>query len=420
MRIAFVEPDGTGGLAHFAYELCTALACRGHAVQLITSRDYELRHLPHAFDVVPQMQLWQRAAREERIGRVARTLRRAGRGMRLTREWARVGRRLLVERPDLVLVSEILFPHLGAFLWLLRRRGLRLAQICHEFAYQEREGASSRLAPLQHLLQQGIYRQFDCIFFLAEATRSSFHDRFRFPLDRTARIPHGGQTMFPPPKRSAADFAAELGVRPGEPVVLFFGSIRPSKGLPDLLQAFALSRWRDRARLVVAGQPTRLVSMDEITRLAERLGLRDRLVLRVGYIPIEDVASYFEIARCVVLPYRSATQSGVAHLAYQCARPVVATAVGGLAEDVIAGETGLLVAPGAPAELAAALDRLFDDAALSGQMGARALELSATRFSWAEAARVIDSRLSRDETGGSAAGADCRAGLPPRGVGRLA
>jgi glycosyltransferase involved in cell wall biosynthesis len=392
MRITYVEPDGTGGLSHFAYEICEALAQRGHTVRLHTSSDCELRNLPRSFELAAQMRLWPRTSRQEGRG-VRRLLQRGRRGIRLTKEWARLTRQILADRPDFVLFSEILFPHLGFFLWLLRLRGIKLGQICHEFNYQEREGATRMVASAQRILSKFVYRQFEHIVFLSEATRSAFLERFDYPASRTSRIPHGSQSIFPPPRRSPSEFRAELGLQ-AEPVILFFGSIRESKGLPDLIRAIARSRSREKARLVIAGQPTKHANMDTIGCMLEDLGLSDRVVVRAAYIPMEDVASYFEIARCVVLPYRSATQSGVAHLAYRYGRPVIATAVGGLAEDVLHEQTGLLVRPGAIGELAAAIDRLVDDVELAEHMGDRARELSRTRFSWEEAARILDAGMT--------------------------
>lgn len=401
LRIVLIEPDGEGGLAHFAFECARALAEAGHSVQLITSRHYELAEQPHAFEARPVMRLWVRSRSDGRSTLLGplRVARRGIRAIRLTWEWARITRILWRERPEVALFSEILFPHLGAFLWLLRRRGIRLGQICHEFAYQEREGMRGRLGALADRASLGVYRQFDQIFFLSESTRASFHERFAISPARTARIPHGSQQTFPLPACSPEDFRARLGLSPSEPVILFFGGLRPSKGVPDLIEAFACCRWRDRARLVIAGQPSTSISMSGVMQAISGAGLSERVLLCTGYIPMEDVTSYFAIATCVVLPYRSATQSGVLHLAYYQSRPVIATRLGGLAEDVREGESGYLVAPGDPAALAARIDDMLDDPDRARRMGQRGHELSHTEFTWSEAARIITGRLSGETAG---------------------
>jgi len=410
MRVTLVEPDGEGGLAHFAHELGAAIAAQGgHDVRLITSQHYELTHLPHSFEVAPIMRLWSKAAdrNQKPLPAVRRKVRRAARGARLTWEWARMARRVLADRPDIVLFSEVLFPHLGIFLWFLRKRGIKLAQICHEFAYQEREGRRGLLGGLANAAARRVYPQFDWIFFLSEATRTSFHERFAFPKSRTARIPHGSQNVFPPASRSEIAFRAELGLSEAEPVVLFFGGIRPSKGVPDLIDAFGQSRWRDRAKLVIAGQPTGFMNMAAIEDAIASNHLGGRVVLRTGYIPMEDVASYFEIATTVVLPYQSATQSGVLHLAYEFARPVIATRVGGLAEDVRDGSSGYLVTPGDARDLAARIDAMLDEPALALEMGRRGFELSRSEFTWAEAARIMTGCFTERSLAGGTVHGEC-------------
>ncbi|WP_345775096.1 glycosyltransferase [Dietzia cinnamea] len=110
-------------------------------------------------------------------------------------------------------------------------------------------------------------------------------------------------------------------------------------------------------------------------------------------------------ARVVVTPYLRASQSGVVHLAFSHARPVVSTDVGDLAEAVHDGESGLLVPPGDVAALARALERLLVDPALAERLGARGhADLARTG---AEAARLVSDALDRC---GADAGAGVRAG----------
>src|SRR5205085_10492010 len=78
------------------------------------------------------------------------------------------------------------------------------------------------------------------------------------------------------------------------------------------------------------------------------------------YIPDDEVEALFKAADVAVLPYRSATQSGVTHAAYATGTPVITTDVGGLAETVLPGETGMVVPPEDPEALADAVVRYFE------------------------------------------------------------
>ncbi|HEY3297251.1 MAG TPA: glycosyltransferase, partial [Armatimonadota bacterium] len=103
----------------------------------------------------------------------------------------------------------------------------------------------------------------------------------------------------------------------------------------------------------------------------------------------ESVELYFAAADIVVLPYRSATQSGVVQVAYNFVRPVIVTEVGGLPEAVEQGKTGLLVPPEDPEALAQAIKRYFDDSLESvlipGVRDARKL------FSWERTVEALES-----------------------------
>ena len=138
--------------------------------------------------------------------------------------------------------------------------------------------------------------------------------------------------------------------------LLAFGAVRPYKGFDLAVRALADLDPSLRVRLTIAG-----VFWDggvELQRLVTELGLQDRVELRDGFVSNEDAALLFSAADAAVLPYRSATQSGVVQLAFAYGTPVIATAVGGLPEAVADGVDGLLCPPDDPRALAAAISRL--------------------------------------------------------------
>lgn len=141
-------------------------------------------------------------------------------------------------------------------------------------------------------------------------------------------------------------------------VVLFFGLVRAYKGLGVLIDAMAkvVSEVED-VRLLIVGEF--YDGEGEHRASIERLGLADRTTVVAEYVPDEDVDQYFALADCVVLPYLSATQSGITQVAQGAGVPMIASRVGGLPETVIEGENGLLVEPGDPDALAAAIGRFF-------------------------------------------------------------
>ncbi|MFN8455457.1 MAG: glycosyltransferase family 4 protein [Anaerolineae bacterium] len=400
MRLFVVEPLGRGGMIHYAYQLCTALAAQGADVTLVTAHDYELDNLPHNFAVAKRLRLWSLfdpSSSQAPAGPLAKmwrkvwwTARRGWRALHLIIEWLRLSHYLLAQQPDLVQFGKISFPFETIFLAWLRRRGLLLAQICHEF--EQRERSKSPLTTLSNQLYASVYTHFSALFFHGQSNRQRFLSLFDLPAERLHTIPHGNESMFLTLVKggpSAAELRQRYGFAPGEPVVLFFGLLAPSKGLPDLLQAFTLARSRCPAKLLVAGYPTKFIDMPELRNLVTDRGLAESVVFDARYIPMEEVAGLMDLAAVVVYPYRNSTQSGALQLAYAFGRPVIATRVGGLPEAVEEGRSGFLVSPESPPELAEAMVKLVNNPALAAEMGAYARHLSETRYSWQPIAAQI-------------------------------
>ena len=142
------------------------------------------------------------------------------------------------------------------------------------------------------------------------------------------------------------------------PHVLFVGRLSEEKGVLDLLEAA-----RGLPLVVVGDGP-----------------LRERVKDAVGFVPPSQVGGFLDRAAIVVCPSRREGYGVVAREAMAHGRPVVATAVGGLAEAVLDGETGLLVAPGDVGGLRAALEQLLADASLRTQLGSKGRERAARLY----------------------------------------
>ncbi len=148
---------------------------------------------------------------------------------------------------------------------------------------------------------------------------------------------------------------ASLGLSHDKRLLLFFGLIRPYKGLNTLIEAF--NRLDDRYELVIAGEPY----MDlKPLKAAASIDASKRIHWHSSFIPDHLVSAYFKACDAVVLPYHTATQSGVTAHALHFRKPVIASKVGGLSEAIRGGENGLLVAPGEAVELERAIQSWFE------------------------------------------------------------
>lgn len=142
-------------------------------------------------------------------------------------------------------------------------------------------------------------------------------------------------------------------------VVLFFGYIRPYKGLDNLILAMkrVLESRPDTTLLIVGECYEDRAKYDD---LIASEGLGDRTIFVSKYVANEEVEPYFKAADVVCLPYNSASQSGIIMMSYGFRRPVVTTEVGGLPEFVRVPDTGEIVSPGDVPALADAVVRVLE------------------------------------------------------------
>lgn len=142
---------------------------------------------------------------------------------------------------------------------------------------------------------------------------------------------------------------------PDHKYVLFFGIIRKYKGLDLLIEA--MSKLGDDYRLLIAGEV--YGSFDEYQTIIDQNALTGRVHLFNRYIPDDKVGLYFSASDVCVLPYRSATQSGIISISKHFEIPVIATDVGGLKESISHGKTGLMVDRAEPKLIAESIETYF-------------------------------------------------------------
>ena len=158
-------------------------------------------------------------------------------------------------------------------------------------------------------------------------------------------------------KKDRAEVEKKLGLKPGKKNLLFFGLIRKYKGLDILLEAFG--KLSDEYQLIVAGEP--YGSFEPYQQIIDRLPGKDRIIKELKYIKDSEVTDYFSAADLAVLPYRTATQSGISSVSYHFEVPMIVTDVGGLKETIGDRGTGRVVSEGTPEAIAQAIENYFEN-----------------------------------------------------------
>ncbi|MGC8774480.1 MAG: glycosyltransferase family 4 protein [Chlorobaculum sp.] len=246
--------------------------------------------------------------------------------------WLSSARKLRNTKPDVLLIaywSGVLAPLCA----LMRRAsGLPTFVLLHNFTSHEP-------IPGESMLKRLLVSSSDGFITLSQTVESEL--RAFAPTAKTLRLFHPlYERQTPAP--SKADARCSIGLPEDAPVLLFFGYVREYKGLDTLFEAMALVLQRESSsRLVVAGEF--ILGSSRFRDEARRLGIDGAVEFREGYVPAGEVATLMAAADAVVLPYRSATQSGIVPLALGHGVPVIACDTGGLGDQVEHGRTGWLV-----------------------------------------------------------------------------
>lgn len=175
-----------------------------------------------------------------------------------------------------------------------------------------------------------------------------------------------------------------LGLKPGKKNLLFFGLIRKYKGLDILLEAFG--SLDDEYQLIIAGEP--YGSFEPYQEIIDRLQGKDRIYKELKYIKDSEVSKYFSAADLAVLPYRSATQSGISSVSYHFEVPMVVTDTGGLKETIGDRGTGLVAKTCSPEDVRKEIVRYFTSPEIAKEC-IRNIRTEKERLSWKGFARRL-------------------------------
>lgn len=255
--------------------------------------------------------------------------------------WFRVAKTIRDYNPRAVILSWVHPVHAPVY-WVLMKLlkgSSELILLCHNVYPHENFMGAKRLSGLILKLADKVI-----VHSQSEAAKAKRHN------------PDVQELFMPliPFADSHAQYARQT-YNPQHPLkLLFFGVIRPYKGLDILLEA--LHSYSGSFCLTIAGEALDPGYYDTLSRTICALGFQKNVICDFRYIPNDAVASYFLDCDLAVYPYKAASSSAALTVAYQFGTPVVATNVGGLGEAVEDGKSGYLVEPNSSA-LAYGLER---------------------------------------------------------------
>ena len=265
--------------------------------------------------------------------------------------WLKVSRLIISSNPDLVIFKHwmpFFAPCYGFIAKKLKKKKIKLLAVCHNIIPHEKRTGDI-------ILSKYFLRKMDYFVLLSDQVKRDLETIIKQSKNKVLPLPIFsifGETVS---KESARK---KLKLTDGK-IILFFGFIRDYKGLDTLIESLAIVKKKMDVTLIVAGE----FYSDEqkYISLIEKLNLQTSVIIKKDFIPTMDVKYYFSAADVVVLPYKSATQSGIVQVAVNFEKPVIATNVGGLSEVIENGKSGFIVEKENPDKFANAIIRFYDE-----------------------------------------------------------
>ena len=333
MRVSIIGPAYPlrGGIAHHVFWLRKTLMARGHSVQVVSFRQLYPRIFFPGTSEFDTSKLRLDAAAHSILTPLNPFT------------WLRAFRHIRAFSPDAIIFEwwqPFFGPLVGSLARWLRKPTVRCIIECHNVSPHERN-------PLDGLLLRFGLSAADYLITHSEKDRE----------DLSVLFPEKKITVAPLPALDEF-LGGHKSSRNGR-TILFFGKIRKYKGLDVLLAALPSVLSKLDCKLLVVGEF--YDSFEKYEQLIRRLQIQGNVHLENRYVPNEEVPAIFEKADVLVLPYVSASQSGVARIALSNGLPLIASRTGGLCETVIDNVNGLLFPPGDSEALASQLVRYFKD-----------------------------------------------------------
>lgn len=370
MRVALVDPS----LFTLPYDraLAAGLTAAGHEVVLHGRRPGRDDAQPNG---IPLEASFYRFATSAMITALPEPLRLSIKGLDHLASMAAFGRRLAPWRPDVIHFQWLPLPALDRrFLPQLRRLAPLVLTVHDSTPFNGNPAAA-----LQQRGTAASFTRFDRIIVHTDQGRARLLAQ-GVPADRLSVLPHGllGTQASPTAANDTTD---------GPLTFLLFGKLKPYKGADLLIEAFARlpDALRGQARLRIVGKP--YMDLAPLHALARRRGVAAAVSIEPRFVADDEIPALFAPGVIAAFPYREIEASGVLSLAIAQARPILATRLGGFAEQIEDGVHGILVPPEDAASLSLAMARLLADRSFAAACATNVRRLAEQIPDWDAIAR---------------------------------
>ncbi|MDR3058070.1 MAG: glycosyltransferase [Prevotella sp.] len=370
MKIAFLSPfhPYRGGIAQFSEQFYTELSKKHQVKAFSFTTMYPDFLFPGKTQFVPDGE-----SSDIEVNRILNSIN--------PFSYIKTARHINRYKPDILIIPYWMSFMVPAFatICLFLNNKIKVVSLIHNAIPHEKKIIDKPLAKF-------FFNRCDAFIVLSESVKENL-----LSLRKNAKIilyPHPIYNHYGDPidKDSACK---QLGIRGDKKNLLFFGLIRDYKGLDILINA--MNKLDDSYQLIIAGES--YGGFEKYTELIEKLPYKKNIKVYEQYIPDNMVSVFFSAADVLILPYRSATQSGVIAIAYQMELPMIATNVGSLGSSVDESHTGLVVPVASEEAIADGIQDFFSRRGVITSYKEN-LKKEKNRLSWSNFTQSIDSFLS--------------------------
>ncbi len=361
-----------GGIAHYTGLMCKALRKKYDVTMVSFQMQYpkflykkEQKDYDNPQFEVPETKYWIHTANPFNIVKASK--------------W------ILKEKPDLV-IFPWWHPYFAPCFWIMEKmlkKHTKIMFLCHNVFPHER-------FPMDRFLTKRVLEKGD--YFIVQSKMDE-SDLYQIKSDPVVRLtPHPTYNAFRLQNLSRSESRELIRASEDEKILLFFGFVREYKGLKHLLRAMPkITEQVENLRLFVVGDFGE--DREQYMELLREKKIEDAVEVVEGYIPDKEVEKYFAACDLVVLPYESATQSGIVQIAYGFQKPVLVTNVGGLPDVVTDGKTGYVVESKNPEQIADAVIRYFKEE--KEEEFAQNVKAEEYKYSWDRMTEVVEELWAR-------------------------
>ncbi len=369
-KVLIVSPLGYTGLAYYDFSLSQSLSENGVDVDLCTSDKWILNSYSNTFSL---SKLYKCCSGD---------INKASKGWNYILSSFRILVHAIKNKIRIVHFQIVELPLVDMLLMiLLKIFGKRIVFTPHDIVHNKKY-------PLSNTITSILYTISNRIIIHNNANLEPIIKRFKLKPEKINVIPHGGYEYFVNGKVTMSHARRRFGLSENHRILLFFGNIKPNKGLHILINSLPLIAENvDNVRLIIAGRLCGGITEEWLFGLIKEKGISDIVIPKLEFIPEEMTTFYYMASDIVVLPYTEISESGVLRFAQTCGRPVMCSDLKEFKETVVQGETGYLFKQDDHVDLARQVTKVFSSGQLE-QIGDNARRQAKEHYNWKKIARL--------------------------------